>query len=131
MLETPYQDTFTYKGIGDVGSVYGLTVLTETSGDVIVIITELEENTGISITSCYERIATQIYHQHLSEIPINNIIWVERIIHQNNEPENNEAFFQVDLIWNEESKCYNSPQWQPCDQKILKNKKMLHSECVD
>ncbi len=131
MLTMPYQDTFIYKGIGDIDSVYELTILTETSGDVIVIITALEENSGISIMNCYERIATEIYYQHLSEIKVNNIIWIERVLYPNNDPENQEAFFQVDLTWDEQLQCFNSPQWQPCNQEILSSIETLHAEYMD
>lgn len=63
------------------------------NGYVIVSITTLEEDAKISITNFYERIATQIYFKYLEEIKINNIIWVERIIHQITK----ETFFEVDL----------------------------------
>lgn len=113
MLSKPYQEEFIYNETG--GRVYDLIMLPETNGNVIVVITALEEDTGVSIMSLYERIATQIYFKHLKEIEINNIIWIEKIIHQTRE----EAFFEVDLILDEKSKFFHSPQWQPCDPQMI------------
>ena len=113
MLSKPYQEEFICSETGD--RTYDLIMIHKTNGYVIVVITALEEDAGISITNLYERIATQVYFKHLQEIKANNIIWIERIIHQKSE----EAFFQVDLIWDEKSKCFHSPQWNPCEPEII------------
>lgn len=84
----------------------------QTSGYVIVVITALEENFGISI---YERVATQVYSKYFQEIEAKNIVWIERIIHQTSE----EAFFQVDLSWDEDLQYFHSPQWRPCNPEII------------
>jgi len=112
VLSKLYQEEFIYSETGD--RAYDLIMIHKANGYVIVVITALEE-AGISITSLYERIATQVYFKHLQEIEANNIIWIERIINQTSE----EAFFQVALIWDEKSKFFHSPQWQPCDEEII------------
>lgn len=94
--------------------IYELAILPEISGEIIVVITGLEENTD-PITNCYERITTQVYLKHLKTIEINKIIWIERSIDQTSE----EEFFKVDLIWDEKSKFFHSPQWKPCDPAII------------
>jgi hypothetical protein len=58
---------FIYDAIDDINTAYELIVLPKIKGNVIVVIT-LEKNSDISITNCYERIATQVYNEHLQEI---------------------------------------------------------------
>ncbi len=86
----------------------------QTSGYVIVVITALEENFGISI---YERVATQVYDMYFQEkeIAINKIIWIEQIIQKEGE----KAFFEVNLSWDETLQFFHSPQWGPCDEKTI------------
>ena len=125
MLLKPYRDDFVYKSINNVDSVYNLTILPETDDEVIVVITA-EENTSLLIKSCYERMATQIYYQRLQDLKVNKIIWIEKIIHKTSQ----ETFFEVDLLWDKKSKFFHSPQWKPCDQKIIASIKTLCEEHV-
>ena len=113
MLSKPYPEEFIYSETGD--KAYDLIMIHKTNGYVIVVITALEEDAGISIANIYQNIATQVYYKHLQKIEINNIVWIERIIHQISE----EAFFQVDLIWDEQSKIFHLPQWKACDEEII------------
>ena len=126
MLSKPYQDEFFYNDLNNSESVYDLTILPEINGDVIVVITALEENERISITNCYEGIATQIYFKHLKKTEINKIVWIEKIIHQTS----GEAFFRVDLIWDEQSKIFHSLGWKPCDEEIIRSIKRHCEEYV-
>lgn len=115
MLSKPYQNKFIYNEIGDIDTDYELIILPEINGNVIVVITALEGNSDISIANFYERIATQVYEEYLQDTNVNNIIWIEQIIHQTSE----KAFFQVKLIWDEKSKIFHSPQWSSCDEEII------------
>jgi hypothetical protein len=131
LLSKSYQDKFIYNAIDDINTAYELIVLPEIKGNVIVVITALEKDSDISITNFYERVATQVYDEHLQETRINNIIWIEQIIHQ----EIKKAFFQVDLIWHEDLRSFCSPQWNPCDEKIIAViktfcSKASYSQCV-
>ena len=80
VLSRSYQEEFIDSETGD--RAYDLVMIHQKNGYVIVSITALEEDSKISIANFYERIATQIYLKYLEEIKINNIIWVERIVHQ-------------------------------------------------
>ena len=115
MISKPYQDKFIHDAIDDINTAYELIVFPKIKGNIIVVITALEKNSDTSITNCYERIATQVYDEHLQEINVNNIIWIEQIINQ----ERKKAFFQVDLIWHEDLRFFCSPQWNPCDEEII------------
>lgn len=117
MLLEPYQEECIYNGIGDIDTNYELIVLPEINGEVIVVITALGENSDISITNCYEKIATQIYNAHLKEqgIAINKIIWIEQII----QTEGKKAFFQVNLSWDESLQFFHSPKWEICNEEII------------
>ena len=124
MLSKPYKNKFIYNEISDIDTDYELIILPEINGNVIVVITALEENSDVSITTFYEHIATQVYEEYLQDTNVNNIIWIEQIIHQTSE----EAFFQVKLIWDEKSKLFHSPQWNPCDEEIISLIKKFCSE---
>jgi len=131
MRSKPHQDEFMYNGIGDIDTNYELIILPEINGEVIVVMTALEENSEILITNFYEKVATEVYYEHLQKIKINNIIWIEQIIHQKNE----EAFFQVDLSWDESLQVFHSPQWKPCNEEIIAFiktfcSKASYSKCV-
>ena len=116
MQSKPHQEEFIYNGVGDIDTNYELIVLPEINGETIVVITALGENSDISIASFYEKIATQVNYEHLQEIEINKIIWVEQIIQQ----ETKKSFFQVDLSWDESLQFFHSPQWNPCDEEIIR-----------
>lgn len=116
MQSKPHQEEFIYNGVGDIDTNYELIVLPEINGEIIVVITALGENSDISIANFYEKIATQVYYEHLQEIEINKIIWVEQIIQQ----ETKKSFFQVDLSWDESLQFFHSPQWNPCDEEIIR-----------
>jgi hypothetical protein len=124
VLSKPYQDNFIYNSIDDINTAYELIVLPEVNGNVIVVITALKENSDVSITNFYEHIATEVYDDHLQEIKTSNIIWIEQIIHQKRKSK----FFQVDLIWHEDLRFFYSPQWNPCDEKIIAFIKTFCSE---
>ena len=124
VLSKPYQDKFIYNAIDDINTAYELIILPEIKGNIIVVITVLEKNADISITTFYERIATQVYEEYLQDTNVNNIIWIEQIIHQKSE----ETFFQIKLIWDEKSKLLHSPQWDPCNEKIIAFIKTFCSE---
>lgn len=116
MQSKPHQEEFIYNGVGDIDTNYELIVLPEINGEIIVVITALGENSDVSIANFYEKIATQVYYEHLQEIEINKIIWVEQIIQQ----ETKKSFFQVDLSWDESLQFFHSPQWNPCDEEIIR-----------
>jgi hypothetical protein len=124
VLSKPYLDKFIYNSIDDINTAYELIVLPEVNGNVIVVITAPKENSDISITNFYEHIATEFYDDHLQETKTNDIIWIEQIIHQKRKSK----FFQVDLIWHEDLRFFYSPQWNPCDEKIIAFIKTFCSE---
>ena len=61
---------YEYKGFHNCNSVCGLDII----GDM-VICTQLEENTGTSITNMAEHLATMVCEQFA--IPLENLIWIE------------------------------------------------------
>ena len=113
MLSKPHQEEFIYNDTSNI--IYDLITIHKTNGYVISVITALREYTGISIKHLYDRIATQVYSENLKKTEINNIIWIERIIHEASE----EEFFHVNLCWDEDSQFFHSPRWQPCSSEII------------
>ena len=59
-------------------SIYGLTTLAdETARKVMVVVTELPENKGKSVTNAYDVIATEVFYDRLSHISPEDIRWIE------------------------------------------------------
>lgn len=65
-----------YKGFGNCDSICGFEILKYES-KAVVILTELEENLGTSITNFYEHLATIIYETRLKPMPVENVRWLE------------------------------------------------------
>ena len=125
MLSKPYRGDFVYTDSNTLKSVYDLIILPETDGRIIVILTLLVGGYSHSIAD-YDRIATQVYYQHLQKTEINKIIWIKKVIQKTTE----EEFFEVDLIWEEEAKFFHSPEWEPCDPQIIESIKTVCEEYV-
>lgn len=106
-----------YKGLWNSKSVCGLEIIENAAGHVYVILTELEENPGTSITNVFASVATSIFHDCISTNP-NDVIWIEQ--RKKTKNRNNEFFSLVKMIWDKNKKCYVSPKWWPCDPRILK-----------
>ncbi len=110
-----------YKGFWGYDAVCDLEIFKGVDGKVFVVLTELNENTGTSVTNFYEQLATLIYKQYLSAVPKDQIVWVEHYDENSyqNTRDQHESFDIVTLTWNEKLEAYQSPQWRPCDQKTL------------
>ena len=121
-------ETYYYKSIAtpqhskERDACCGLTII-EGEKMPVVILTELAENEGTSITNCYEKIATELYKGRLSHYLPTEIQWVE---HYNKNSYNTndkleETFDLVSLQWDEQKRCYLSPAWTRCqDQTMIK-----------
>lgn len=64
-----------YKGYGAGDAVCRLRVYEEPGKPTIVIVTELPENAGTSVTNRAERLATQVWQ--MLERPAEGMVWVE------------------------------------------------------
>ena len=80
-----------------------------------VIVTEIADNSGTSITNAFESIATHVYQQFLDDYPVHNITWIEHYNQDSYEPagDDPETFDQVFLSWNPKTRQFHNPQWQP------------------
>ena len=60
-----------------IQSIHGVEIARNQKGNIIVILTELEENTqGISVTNFFEEIATIVYNNLLQDVNPKNIKWI-------------------------------------------------------
>lgn len=122
------EEIFDYLGYGIHKSKCGLKIK-ERNGKALVILTELSDNPGTSITNAYEDIATRIFKERLSHLYPDSIRWIEHYPDRGGknykgEPEIKETFDEVLLPWNpikpDYSKgrspnghgCYENPQWK-------------------
>jgi len=87
-----------------------------------VIVTEIADNSGDSIANAFDSIATQIYHQFLSNYSVNDITWVEHYNKGSYKWANNysEILDQVFLSWNPNTKEFHTLEWrshlqEPCE----------------
>ena len=124
----PYREQFVYHSINNLKSTYELEILPQIKGDAVVIITGLKEGAADLMTNPYETIATQVYHQRLWTINAKKVIWIKKSVHKKND--NQEAFSEVDLTWDQEAKFFHSPQLEPCDPKVIASIRMFCEECV-
>ena len=85
---------------------------------VTVILTELPNNKGTSITNAIETLTTQVYRQYLEGIEPQTIQWIEHYSEQDNEPEH---FDIVSLEFNTD--CFVNPKW-----KRISIEEVLHAK---
>lgn len=94
-----------YKGFHGFPSKCGVDIVKHDT--FTVILTELPDNPGTSITNMIETLATIIYHQFLNGVPVEKIIWIEHYppsIHRE------ETFDEVTFEW--DGKYFFSPRWK-------------------
>lgn len=72
-----YKGICFYEGIDGYPSKCGLEIKKDKDGKTLVVLRELSDNCGTSITNWYEHLATEIYHDFLSDMPPDNIEWYE------------------------------------------------------
>jgi hypothetical protein len=101
-----WEQIFYYKGYGLHPSKCGLKIVKETE-NVTVILTELTDNPGTSVTNCIEEIATQVYQQFLKDTPVEKIRWIE---HYPPSGIFEETFDEVVLDWDGEK--FSHPRWR-------------------
>ena len=113
MLIEDYEGNFVFKGLGNSEGVCHLKIFSQPNKIFIVVLTELTENTGASITNSYEKIVTQVYHKFLAEVPFNKITWIEHYDKNSYEKSDNkhETFDEVNLSYHEGAKKFSSPHW--------------------
>ncbi len=74
-----------------------------------VILTELKENQGTSVTNMVEHLATMTKHQFLHETPAEKIEWIEHYEMRG------ESFDKVEMLWDDER--FSNPKWRPLKSK--------------
>jgi hypothetical protein len=96
---------FHYKGFHGCDSKCGLEIKRHDE-KITVVLTELDDNPGTSVTNMIEHLATMVYHQFLKGIPVENITWIEHY------PKTSfgETFDRVFLHWNGE--IFSNPKWE-------------------
>ena len=104
----------TYQGLK---SVYGITTIADsTAREIMVVVTEIPENKGKSVTNAYDAVATELYYDRLSHIPVEDIRWIEHYTKE--EIGLSEATFdEVFLDWT--GKEFTFPKWKPLDKETL------------
>ena len=123
MSTAAYQGVFDYLGLSRFSSRCGLTILPQPEDKVIVILSELAANPGASITNRYAGIATAVYEEFLSHVPVQGIAWIEHYNRDSysNNADSKETFAEVNLTWNERKKAFYAPQWHPCSKAMVES----------
>lgn len=81
----------------------------ETREKVKVILTELPDNPGTSVTNMVENLATMVYHQFLEKVPVDNIQWIEHYP-ANARLREEASFSEVKMLWDDER--FSHPEWK-------------------
>lgn len=102
---------YNYKGYFKCNSICGVDI--KEKDDVFtVVLTELEENNGTSVTNMIEHLATEIKKLFLRDISIENICWIEH--YPETKYRKKETFAKVMMEWDGDK--FSHPRW-----KHLKN----------
>lgn len=100
---------FNYKGFGRCESKCGVTIIDE-NGKKTVVLTELPDNPGTSITNFVEGIATLVHNQFLPDTPPESIRFIEHYPSESRGGDD-ETFDLVILKW--DGKQFRGPLWKP------------------
>lgn len=101
-------ELFNYKGIGGCDCTCGLDFIIENNDDIMVVITQLPDMTGTSVTNYFEHIATLIYLQKLSGYPLDKIKWIEHYTDKSSITLN-KKFDIVTMDW--DGNKFSNPKW--------------------
>jgi hypothetical protein len=106
MATTHYKhNNFSYR---DALGRQGLCQIERFVGEnIVVVVTELEENTGPSITNAFEQIATQLVQSSSWLKSEKDILWIEHYQHRDGE----ETWDQVKMDYDD--MVYSNPKWEP------------------
>ena len=108
-----------YKAYHKYDSSCGLDIRINRNNTVTVILTELPDNPGITVTYLIEHIATLIYKEYLRHVPVENIVWLtyDPAIRHEDRRIAEESYKQALLLWNGET--FGSPRWIPLPSEDL------------
>ena len=104
-----------YLGYGECHSKCGYEIK-DFGGEITVILTELKDNPGTSVTNKVEFIASLIYSKYLSDKPVSDIKWIE---HYPRRGKIEETFDLVELTWLVEKKMFITPRWSRLSKQEL------------
>lgn len=87
-------------------SICDVQILPQQNGCYAIIFTELEHNTGGSAINYFERLATELYHERLRYVPIENLKWYSHY-----KKDLRDRFSQVKMDW--DGRTFVNPRWGP------------------
>lgn len=102
-------ETFEFEGFWKCESKCGVTIQ-KNEENLTVILTELNDNPGTSITNAFEMIATRLYNERFRDRNPWDIKWIENYPARHHREE---TFDEVSLHWDGSE--YNSPVWRRLD----------------
>jgi len=106
-------ETFTFHGYWGAQSKCGLDILRRPDGTAWVMLTEVPDNKGTSITNAFEYLATLIKRTWLGELPPEAITWVEHYPERSEETNRiPETWDLVTVDWDEARGKYGQPHWK-------------------
>lgn len=111
-----------YKGIGGCKCQCGIDQY-EKDGKVTIVLTELPNNTGTSVTNWFEELATTLYIQWLKrDYAVNDITWIEHYPYEerNGDSEGHEETWDLVLLsWT--GIRFKSPSWKRIEPESLES----------
>lgn len=90
----------------------GVSIFQASPDMAVVVLTEFQQNPGMSVTNAVDVIATKVRRAFISAVPPENIIWVERYeAGSRGSSAAGETFDLVTLSWTGNE--YAAPHWRP------------------
>lgn len=103
-----------YKAVNHIiEGVYGVSIFQADPSMAVVVLTEIDENRGVSVTNAIEQLARKVRRAFLPSVGADQIIWVERYWRRGGLAEFGEPGETFDLV---RLDCdadgnYSSPSW--------------------
>lgn len=98
-----------------LGGMCGVSIFQTAPEMAVVVLSEYDENPGVSVTNAVEVIATKVKRAFLASVPHDQIIWVERYdkggtrLVDDGTTASGETFDLVRMDWSDGT--YRTPQW--------------------
>lgn len=102
-------EIYPYSGLGGFLGRCGLTILRHDTGGATVILTELPDNPGTSVTNLAATLATRLRAARLADLAPMQIRWIE---HYPGRGQREATFDELTLIWDPAARAYRAPAWR-------------------
>ncbi len=102
-------EIYRYPGLWDLPARCGVEILRHDTGGATVILTELPDNPGSSVTNLAATLATRLRAARLADLAPAQIRWIE---HYPARGQREATFDELTLTWDPAARTYRAPAWR-------------------